>query len=196
MENIKFTATALQDYILNIIEENEEDKNFIKANLENELIIKDFDTINKTIKVSRYEQTRSYDLPIYLFETNDLFKDSESEQEESKIIHKFAWKDFKIEKAHIVAWLMIISLSLIIFKATDFSSANLLTTWPINKQLKTNDNVYLLQTEKKNKNNLEKAKELEEQKKLRDLLEKSVNKVKMYDVENKTIDQQLILLSQ
>jgi hypothetical protein len=184
---LHFKETAITDYVLNIVDRNEEDLEFIKVNLENDLILKEKN--NGILTVVRYENHRSYDFPSF------LFKESESEQEESEIIDNFAIKDFKIKKAHIVAGLVILSISLILIKSTDFSSANLLTTGPIKEQLKTNTSFYQLQTEKKNSNNLLKASELQEQERLRGLLNDSVSKVISYDKENKIIDEQLISAS-
>lgn len=196
MEKIKFKKTAITDFVINCDYENDDINKkmsieFIKRTLEKEIFIKDFNTIKKTIIVQEYDNSKGFEFPAFLFETNELFKQENSEQEQEEIISEFTIKDFRIDKKHVIAFMIWLMSLAIILKASQFTNANNLTTWPLQVQQKT---TYQLNAEKQNENILKKAKEYEEQARLNILLKESINKVKKYDKENEILEQQQLIL--
>ena len=76
-----------------------------------------------------------------------------------------------------------------------------MTTWPINSKIEVKQEIKVkndfdLLTDKANKNREVISKELQEQKRLRDLLNESIKQVKVIEKTNDDIRKNLILLSQ
>lgn len=190
------TILKKEQVALYIFENNIQDLdkiNFLKSNLEKELNIKNIDDINMTITVQEYENSKWYTFPASLFfnhENETEKKEEGSEEEEIIESQKFSFLDFlkKINSEKIIIW--IFGLFSILFLL--FSSYNKNLTADVSIISPVIMNEFDILTNKNSENLLLISQELQEQKKLRDLVNVSIEKVKKLEEENNNIRKTLL----
>lgn len=174
---------------------------FLRKNLDNELLIHEIDEINFTIKVKEQENSKIFTFPLTLFDfldsenTDVVTVESEnvnSEKEKKNIIQTFFTHD---NKKLIIIWAWIIILWILTNNFLN-SNAQVLTTNKVieTKQETPKTNVQIL-TEELNQNNLENALKKEERKNLLNKLEKVNNEIKEIDNKNTLILQNINLIT-
>lgn len=189
------TILKKEQVALYIFENNIQDLdkiNFLKSNLEKELNIKNIDDINMTITVQEYENSKWYTFPASLFLQENEIEQEEGSIEQEEIIEsqKVSFLNFlkKINSEKIIIWIFgLFSISLLLFSSYNKNlTADVSITSPVIM------NEFDILTDKNNQNLLQISQELQEQKRLRDLVNLSIQKVKQLEEENQNIRKTLI----
>lgn len=201
MQTIQIPHEAYLEYAKTEKNLDQEILQFLKDNDSLELILVEDNETTESIKIKKYDNSKTYELPYYLFYELDSQLESpnnitQNEDSQPKLPYVFLSK----HKQKIISIsILILSITLILLNVFNKSSADDLTNDKNEIQIK---NEFELKTDIKNKNNIKKAQQLELQKKLREqiqILENEVNisieQVKKYDNENILIDKDLINLA-
>lgn len=202
MQTIQIPNEAYLEYAKNEKNLDQEILQFLKYNDSQELILVEDNETTETIKIKKYDNSKTYELPYYLFydlendlqSPDDVCKNEETKPNLPRIFLTKQHKQNIISISVLLIW-----ITLIIFNVLNKSSADDLTNTQNQIQIKSE---FELKTEIKNKNNIKKAQQLELQKKLREQIKNleneiniSISEVKKYDKENILIDKDLINLA-
>lgn len=185
------TILKKEQVALYIFENNIQDLDkidFLKKNLEKELYVKSVDDINMTITVSEYENSKSFTFPASLF-LQDIQQEEEETPQDEIVIHETTLSKFiqNINPEKIIIWILtIFSILLLLFSTYNKNLTADVTTPPV--ILSESD----ILTDKSINNTKMISQELQEQKRLRNLLSESITKVKTLEKENQEIRNTLI----
>lgn len=200
MDTIQLNKQKVSNYILESEINDLDIIQFLKLNIDKDLILVNVDKYNFNYTVKETEKSKSYIFPAILFSESELNEDINSNQKQESVIPNiFSKKHINWDK--IIKFSIILILSLILIKNFIPSNANILTTWnfiwnhEIKQDIKIKNDFELL-TEKANKNREVIAQKLQEQKRLRDLLKESIEQVKTLENTNSQIRDNLLQLSQ
>ena len=169
---------------------------FIRNNIDNELIVHSVDEYDSKVTVKESEKSKTYALPLSIFkdrqkENTELDENVNSNEKKKSIIPNIFSKHIDWDKV-LKYWIIVIIWAIIIKNFLP-SNANLLTTWTdVSKIEKTQ--VQIL-TDKLNKNNIENALKKEKRKKLLDDLKNLDSKIQETDKNNSLILENINLIT-
>lgn len=171
---------------------------FIRNNIDNELIVHSVDEYDSKVIVKESEKSKTYALPLSIFkdrqkQNTELDENCDSDQNQNNVIREIFLKHKPDIIKYSVMWLL---LAYIIIKPLIPSNANLLTTGPVNSKIEVNEKTQVeILTDKLNKNNIENALKKEKRKKLLDDLKNLDSKIQETDKNNSLILENINLIT-
>lgn len=200
MNTIRFNKANVSNYILETSINDLSIITFLQNNLDTDLILHDVNKYNFTYTVKERENSKTYEFPAILFETSkddeDLNPQVDSQEKQENVITDFIKGRHKNKIGIWFIFLSILTIWFILLKTFNLSSANTLTTWPVQTiQVKTKTEIELL-TDELNNNNIDNSILKEKKKQLLDELENLKNDIKTIDNKNSIIMKNINLLTE